>query len=253
MKECPQCNSVYSDDTLRFCLTDGTELVDRGEGAPTVEMSGLETAASEETRQTEDSARVRIDVPRDEEVRTVSSAKIPVREEKKGFSGGLVAALVGLLIIVIAVLAVSVGYILFQQDRTVARQEPGSNVNSRGAEVERLKHRIDELGNRLSSNLNDDAKSSPEPVKTATPKEDEPEFDDEVIKRVNSPADGFLALRDTPFSRKGSRLAKIPHGDIVVLGKCQKNAITIGGRTGHWCRAKWEGYSGWVFDVWLTD
>src|SRR2546421_10411881 len=38
MKRCPQCNREYSDDTLRFCLEDGTPLADprtRAEPPPT--------------------------------------------------------------------------------------------------------------------------------------------------------------------------------------------------------------------------
>src|SRR5690348_14767752 len=27
MKQCPQCRSTYTDDGLRFCLTDGSELI----------------------------------------------------------------------------------------------------------------------------------------------------------------------------------------------------------------------------------
>jgi hypothetical protein len=37
MKVCPKCGEAFSDDTLRFCLTDGTELVD-GSTLPTVQM-----------------------------------------------------------------------------------------------------------------------------------------------------------------------------------------------------------------------
>lgn len=38
MKRCPQCNSVYSNDELVFCLTDGTALI-KAEAAPTVAFS----------------------------------------------------------------------------------------------------------------------------------------------------------------------------------------------------------------------
>src|SRR2546421_10879452 len=31
MKRCPECERTYSDDTLQFCLEDGTELISEGE------------------------------------------------------------------------------------------------------------------------------------------------------------------------------------------------------------------------------
>ena len=31
MKQCPQCRTTYTDDTLKFCLADGTFLSEMGE------------------------------------------------------------------------------------------------------------------------------------------------------------------------------------------------------------------------------
>ena len=39
MKQCPKCRTNYADDTLRFCLEDGTPLIDLGED-PTVVRPG---------------------------------------------------------------------------------------------------------------------------------------------------------------------------------------------------------------------
>src|SRR5688500_12326195 len=40
MKLCPNCKTTYSDDTLRFCLADGTSLIPTSSAEKTVEMSG---------------------------------------------------------------------------------------------------------------------------------------------------------------------------------------------------------------------
>ncbi|MBK7708206.1 MAG: nuclear transport factor 2 family protein [Acidobacteria bacterium] len=45
MKTCPSCNSQYTDDTLRFCLQDGTPLVEPS-GAPTIAFNEQETFVS---------------------------------------------------------------------------------------------------------------------------------------------------------------------------------------------------------------
>lgn len=44
MKECPQCKTTYSDETLNFCLADGTALVDAGAREPeTIPYAGANT------------------------------------------------------------------------------------------------------------------------------------------------------------------------------------------------------------------
>ena len=44
MKHCPSCKTNYADDTLQFCLQDGTQMVDLGEApSPTVAYSEEET------------------------------------------------------------------------------------------------------------------------------------------------------------------------------------------------------------------
>ncbi|MCU1290635.1 MAG: hypothetical protein JWN60_2864 [Acidobacteria bacterium] len=47
MKYCPNCQTRYTDNTLRFCLQDGTPLVDdRAESAPTVAFGETDTIVS---------------------------------------------------------------------------------------------------------------------------------------------------------------------------------------------------------------
>ena len=40
MKLCPKCKTTYSDDTLRFCLSDGTSLISMPAAEETIEMTG---------------------------------------------------------------------------------------------------------------------------------------------------------------------------------------------------------------------
>ena len=246
MKQCPQCKSVYSDDSLKFCLADGAELVLRDE-ARTEAMNIADVTSSDAGPDTSENDRVRIDVPADDEQETFSRNRGP--EKSSGVRLGIVVAVIGLLLVVIAGLSGFIGYILYQQSSTADSQQSSANKDPRDAEVERLKQKIEELDNRISDEPDESSSATP----PDTPEDEEPEYDDEVIKRVNSPNDGFLALRDQPDTERGSRIAKIPHGDIVVIERCQERLVTIGGRSGHWCRARWEEYTGWVFDFWLID
>ncbi|MEO7539314.1 MAG: SH3 domain-containing protein, partial [Pyrinomonadaceae bacterium] len=68
--------------------------------------------------------------------------------------------------------------------------------------------------------------------------------------RVNSPNDGFLALRTFPSSEAGTRILQIPHGETITVGGCL-SGNKIKGKPGKWCRASYNGYSGWVFDAYL--
>ncbi len=68
---------------------------------------------------------------------------------------------------------------------------------------------------------------------------------------VNSPRDGFLALRSEPNHRSGSQLRRIPHGTALMLGACVPNLQTIDGRKGRWCQVQYEGETGWIFTAWI--
>lgn len=73
--------------------------------------------------------------------------------------------------------------------------------------------------------------------------------DGRAAARVDSPNDGFLAMRDEPDSESGNRLAKIPHGAVVTLQNFEKEKTTIAGRSGRWCYVTYQNESGWVFDA----
>ena len=69
---------------------------------------------------------------------------------------------------------------------------------------------------------------------------------------VNSPGDGFLALRSDPSLNVGYRILQIPHGASVRVLSCQGVSQNLGGRSGRWCRVSYAGNTGWAFDGWLV-
>ncbi len=68
--------------------------------------------------------------------------------------------------------------------------------------------------------------------------------DDRAV--VNTPGDGFLALRSEPTIKSGKRLAKIPHGTTIRLGVCQPASDGSA-----WCQTTYNGVTGWVLDRYL--
>jgi hypothetical protein len=61
------------------------------------------------------------------------------------------------------------------------------------------------------------------------------------IVNVNSPRDGFLALRSEPNVTTGVRLVKIPHATALTLGECQTTADHD-----TWCRTSYGQKTGWI-------
>lgn len=66
---------------------------------------------------------------------------------------------------------------------------------------------------------------------------------------VDSPRDGYLALKDRPcIAPCGRTLYKIPHGTRLILNQCQDRVDVADNRRGYWCLTTFAGYSGWIFD-----
>ncbi|NNE65811.1 MAG: cell envelope integrity protein TolA [Pyrinomonadaceae bacterium] len=68
--------------------------------------------------------------------------------------------------------------------------------------------------------------------------------------RVNSPNDGFLALRSKPSANQGIRITTIPHGKTLRVYSCGPRT-SVNGRSGRWCQVLWRNDVGWVFDAYL--
>jgi hypothetical protein len=73
------------------------------------------------------------------------------------------------------------------------------------------------------------------------------------IVTVNSPRDHYLALKSEPCSAPcGTMLLKIPHGTRLSLGSCKDNFEVADRRRGRWCYTSYGGYTGWIFDAFVT-
>lgn len=121
------------------------------------------------------------------------------------------------------------------------------------AESARLKEKIAELEKKVESQQKPVVQQQPPPTIIVRPNVP-------VIRGmggsgtawVNSPGDGFLALRSYPSAELGYRVLKIPHGATVRVLGCQGYSERVGGRAGRWCQVSYAGYTGWAFDGWLV-
>lgn len=227
MKQCPQCRTTYTDDTLRFCLSDGTPLtsLNAGEAETVVSYNPADPVV--------------IDIPQEQRsVPPPHGYQSPPSQEKRGVSPLLVGAVVALLVLVIAALG---GVILYQvylgrdaQTNMAANTPTATPVPSKTPAASPTKTPANGQWNT----------NKPTPTPSGTP--DRPE-DVGTLVTVHSPGDGYLVLRSQPNS-SSTEITRIPHGTDIYLKSCGDTATTKSGNHGRWCTTNYNGYSGWVFD-----
>ncbi|MEQ1645089.1 MAG: hypothetical protein ABL959_16690 [Pyrinomonadaceae bacterium] len=247
MKQCPSCRTTYTDDTLRYCLADGSSLVAHDEEATFVRNS-----VAEPTVMLGRDLPVRVDIEQAEiATRVVSLPRTNSAVEPQRSSGALFKVLmvvIGLGILA-ALVVVAGGLIYFnsknevsvlknENGKATATPTPGKDDNEELREqIANLAKKLDEQ-KKTSNQANVPLKLPGRSTTTTS-------------ATVNSPGDGFLALRSLPNSEAGDRIAKIPHGARIAIGACGP-VITPVKRSGRWCQATYDGLDGWVFDAYLS-
>lgn len=257
MKQCPVCKTTYTDITLRYCLSDGAGLVDPPDEQSTIVTHTIVSPVAE-TVVMDHGAPVRVDIPQQND-NTRPPVYQPAAAPAGRSAGGLfkILIVVGVLGILLLLGLGAAGFVYYAMsgggDRVANSVNDNEKVRVNKAtpvpsptkdELGDLRDQINDLEKALSeqsknnkgANVPDTLPGlSPGPAKTA---------------RVNSPGDGFLALRTLPSSESGSRVIQIPHGAAIGIGGCLPPGKN-GGKTGRWCRANYNGFSGWVFDAYL--
>jgi hypothetical protein len=242
MKQCPVCKTTYTDDTLRYCLADGATLAEGPLSQETVfPPSGRDA--------------VRVPIER-EEPRTFQqpSPAVTTTGSTSSGKGFKVFLVVVIILILFAGAAAVAGLILYNNlnkgtaNTNVAKSPTPSPTISTSTsptidpEKQKLQDELANLQKKLDQQKNANVVTPPA---APTPNKGY------QTARVNSPGDGFLALRSEPDADYGDRIAKIPHGATVEINNCERSKVTIGGRTGRWCQITYNGQTGYVFDAWL--
>ena len=233
MKQCSACKTTYTDDSLSFCLHDGAALISVPDDAKTVQMSFENNPAS-------------VNIPPDS-VPTVFPPVVSANQPKRSGAGLLIAAaVIGLLFLVFAGIAALFLLNPFDRKETAVSANASPTVSTASTpndETTVLKEKLANLEKQVRQQ-----KNQPPIVIEKTPAA---ENHTERTARVNSPNDGFLALRTAPNSETGNRIAKIPHGATVTVLGCPKPSNT-GKIPGRWCQVIYGGQTGWAFDAFLV-
>lgn len=231
MKECPKCGTTYTDDSLRFCLADGSPL--NMDEQPTIVRTSLIPAA-------------------EKTIALPAKPNAHAASPNAGASGSSVMKIVLGVIALSILLLVGVGlagvfYYYYSAPTPVSTTpttQPTTEPSGRKDPDDELQKRIADLVKQL----NDQRRQAQNSNASVKPPE---RTTGSTIAIVNSPGDGFLALRSLPNSQSGERITKIPHGARVAIGACGP-VVTPVKRSGRWCQASYGGYDGWVFDAYLN-
>ncbi|MBK9154387.1 MAG: SH3 domain-containing protein [Chloracidobacterium sp.] len=235
MKQCSVCKTTYTDDSLSFCLSDGSPL--------TAAEAEQETVVRKVGH-----GGLKVDLPPDQ-VTWVSPEK-RAQPAKASNTWVKVLAIIAVVVILgVAGIGIVGALIYFQPGMNGSGTPSPSPMQSptgtpaTDPEKDRLREEIANIQRQLDEQKRNAGPGDAEP-------EDDPDIPD--VARVNSPNDGFLALRSLPDSDRGIRLAKIPHGTELEIIDCEPYRKSIGGRSGRWCLVEYAGITGWVFDAWLA-
>lgn len=241
---CPACKATYQDPTLVYCLNDGTKLV------------ALENNAEETVQMSHRTSPMHVNLQNSEPTILANSA-VPGAETKNRKGSGLMIGLIIVGLLGILTVAGAIGaYFVFVDKANVASTTPTPTVipsqtdapkNANGFDkADVLTKELEEKINKLEKQL--EAQKQANKTNSSNQTSNQSGY---ATAKVNSPNDGFLALRSQPSVETGAQLLKIPHGATVVLNNCEKITVKIDGRNGRWCAVEYAGKDGWVFSAWL--
>lgn len=249
MKQCPNCKSTYTDETLKFCLADGTNLISLDNAEKTIGMSNDETIAMFSAKTTNP---MRVDIQKDnppESVATVISPAFspPHQPPERKSNWAIIGILSGLLILVLLGFIGFAAYVFLKpesnENKNIAATSPTPQPSATADNKKDLEDKVANLEKQIANQKNQKTTNSPIPFPTT-------ETIKERTARANSPSDGFLALRSLPSTEVGERLAKIPHGARLTVIDCPK-PTNPGKIKGRWCRVNYDGIEGWAFDSYM--
>lgn len=160
MKSCPKCGNIYSDDTLAYCLQDGSVLTsDADAETPTVVLGETETVVSHASG---DRFQIPITGPGRQQYQQSQVTSYVPPQTNSGGSKVFWAVAATIIVMLVVFSVAGVGIFMFVRN---GQSEPARNANTPG----------DQSNNSISTNYNSPATTSATPIvapstwKTATP------------------------------------------------------------------------------------
>lgn len=242
MKQCPQCHKTYADDSLRFCLDDGSQLIVLGGGQTEAETVMSFSPANQ----------VRIEIPQDKpstpSFTPPPSYQIPQQPPAKG--GSSILKILAIVLVVLFLLLGVMGFAgyLFYRSMGVGPDPANTNTANTANTASPTPSKTSNPGARQTPTPKWNETPGNKPANTVANTTGPPTNGTQVT--AHSPGDGYLVLRSQPNS-KSTEMTRIPHGSRLTLTNCKEASTTGAGNYGRWCTASYNGLSGWVFDAFV--
>jgi hypothetical protein len=247
MKECPKCGNVYTDQTLSFCLADGTPLVSRPPtDAETEQFSNLRVDIG--TAETSGKKTERTNLPTEE-----TFVRTDDRDRKTGGGPAWIAATIGLL----GLLLIGVFTVWLFSDRIFGESDTARTENADANAQRGMTNLAVENEDRNEKKIPDGAPTpviiiktqppanvnppaEPSPVESETPSAD-------PYKVINVQSGDVLYLRPQPGYLKSDTGSIPPNGTgIIITGNSRKVGKSV------WVPVNYNGMTGWVNRYYIT-
>lgn len=209
-KKCPQCGSIYTDQTLNYCLTDGSPLIYEEIGEKTLELPNKETeqAMAFNSLTKENTSETQTNQKFDKALKSETYSK------KKVSRFWVIAT-----ICLFAILLIGIGLISF-------------NLNVFDTSKENLN------ANKLSTNIPESNRLNSSKVLSSTP---HPTPKTETYRVRGVANNDVLFIRPAPGNLKVKVGSIPPNGSgIIITGKGKR----IG--KSNWVQVNYKGIKGWV-------
>jgi hypothetical protein len=257
MKKCPACQNTYTDDSLSFCLNDGTALIDLSVEAVTQKLpGGLDTKSIETETKAFNNEPIRVNFGQETKLPVNTPIIAPVVSKDRTNLNLVTGLVIGITVSALVGGAIFFGLMMMKRgndevavNRTVASPNistvaniavNSTNANQSANETEKLKEKLANLEKQVQQQKN---------TKPNVPTFPTPPITTKITAKVNSPNDGFLALRSQPNAETGDRIMQIPHGATLTVVSCLAKEA---GKKGRWCKVDYEGNSGWAYDGFMS-
>ena len=220
MKNCPKCGTAYTDDTLSFCLSDGTPLTDESDDHETEVLPNMLV-----NLETDDSVSNQTQIkaaPTDENL-TQSVASNP----KKGVSSLWILATFGLLGLIVCGFAFAWFFFVRNNPQEDSNRTPATNKNTTSKST-------------VKTNTSAENSIVSKPILTPTPKT-------KTYRVVGVKSNDVLYIRPRPGNLKVI-VGKIPSNGtgIKITGKGKRVGKSI------WVPVVYSGNQGWVNRKYLS-
>lgn len=181
MKYCPSCQTNYADDTLRFCLQDGTQLAELlDQSAPTISLTNSDTLVLPKRVEPLEQIQPTVQSRNWEQSEVTRVSSLQPEPQKSNTAMAVLLTAVGML--VLFGLVGTGAWLYLKDDKTEVAQN--SNINSLNSSNQIADSNKNPKVSPSPPEYPKNSQPSPSPISTATPIVKPPsEFNPEVVKK----------------------------------------------------------------------